>query len=232
MKKILSKENYLKLADNAWIRASLQAIPHVGGSLDTLVFVKAGKWKEARIKEFLDNFAKDMSKLKESMIDKDFLESEEFLSIFEDTVIAIIKEHKKNKRRILKKALVSTIKKEFCAQNSKSFLLEILDSLTIEQIQILKYCYEKHGDRGYDFLRNLKSKEDTDGIIVTFGELQQEFGWKNGSYGKMGLINDLQGRGILFDWSAGRFGYTPFFFALTDLGNELVKSLLENLDEK
>ena len=129
--------------------------------------------------------------------------------------------------------MIATMKNDFMASNSKAFLLEIIENLNVEQIRILKYCYDKHGNLGYDFLRKIQEAEERERLIVSYEELNQNFRWESSSFERMGLISDLEGRGLLFDWSVGRFDYTPFLFALTDLGNELVKLLLKDeTDEK
>lgn len=219
--------SYQKLNDSAVVHAMLQAIPYIGSSLDVLLFDEVIKWKEARINELLNGLQEQISKIDESKIDKEFLQSEEGIALFERVIRAVALEYNVQKREMLRTALVSAWQKNFQSTLSREFLINTLVSLNEDQIRILKFCFDKHGQMNFDQLRNIEIAK-TEKIIVTYGELERAFWPTDSTYEKLGLIEDLKSKGLLFDWMVGRIEYSPFYFALTDFGRELIRVLISD----
>jgi hypothetical protein len=130
---------YLKIADLPLIRASIQGIPYVGGPLDTLLFSKARKIKEARIQDLIRGLKKDFLKIKEEVIDKNYLESEDFLSIVEKIFKEVTIEANKQKRIYLKNALKNSTLKENSNYN-KNIFIDLLHQVSSFHVFILKTC--------------------------------------------------------------------------------------------
>lgn len=133
------KNLYLELSDTPVIRAAIQAIPQLGGSLDTLIFAKAQKIKEARFMTLIDELRKDLSKINEEMIDKKYLESEEFLSIVEKIFREVINEADEQKRIYLKNAIKSSSLVIF-SEYDKETVLKTLQQVSSAHIHVLKLC--------------------------------------------------------------------------------------------
>jgi hypothetical protein len=60
-------------------------------------------------------------------------------------------------------------------------------------------------------------------LPMTYGEIEQKLDWPQGNYSNKGLIDDLMAKGLVFDWTIGRYDYSPFRFALTEFGREIIK---------
>ena len=124
-----------------WLRAIIQ-IPFGGGSADTLLAWRAKGLNEKRFENLISNLSKQLLTLKESALNKDFLQSEEFFEIFRTSVEAAIRTASDYKRKYIAKFLAGTIKRgnindlsQQMAEDIKElqdFHLHILDYLPTE----------------------------------------------------------------------------------------------------
>ena len=94
-------DRYLHSADITALRVLVQAIPHVGGPLDTLIFSKAEKIRRRRVLEYLDALHEYIQNVDADKMDKRFFETEEGLSVFEMALKAVAAESFREKRRVL-----------------------------------------------------------------------------------------------------------------------------------
>lgn len=160
----MEKENdknenlYLEIANIPIIRAGIQSIPHIGGALDVLIFSKAQKIKEARFQNLIEALKVDLSKIKENLINKDYLESEEFLSLAERIFIEIINESNEQKRIYLKNALKNASIKSF-SEYDKSTLIKLLQQVLDSHIYVLNLC-SVLSERTNFYLSTLKRESD------------------------------------------------------------------------
>jgi len=141
MDKEQEKNLYLELADTPIIRAAIQAIPHIGSPLDTLVFSRAQKIKEARLMALIAELKTNLSTISEEMIDKRYLESEEFLSLAERIFKEVINEADEKKRLYFKNALKSSSLVLF-SEYDKDTIIKALQQISCAHVQILRSCSE------------------------------------------------------------------------------------------
>lgn len=137
-----SAEKYLQVADNTTIRTLINTLPYVGGALDTLIFHKAGKIKEKRLKNFLRELKKDLEKLSKNAVNKKFLESEEFFYITEQIIIQVLDEQDKSKLELYRKLFRKSFTSLPHDYEYRDYL-QTIKLLTPSQLMVFKY-FIKH----------------------------------------------------------------------------------------
>jgi len=130
-------DKYLNLADVTALRVLIQAIPHVGSPLDTLIFSKAEKIRRRRVLEYLDALHEYIRRVDADKMDKRFFETEEGLSVFEMALKAVAGESFKEKRRVLAAFTVGTSTTSLTDRDDHLFMLECVARMSISQIVVL-----------------------------------------------------------------------------------------------
>jgi hypothetical protein len=130
-------DRYLKLGDVTILRALIQAIPVVGGSLDTLVFSKAEQIRRRRILHYLDSVHKYIEMIDGEKIDAAFFKTEMGLSVFEHALRTAMLESVENKRERLAAFTVNSSSKELSHRTDQIFLLQLIANMSMAHLLIL-----------------------------------------------------------------------------------------------
>jgi hypothetical protein len=78
-------------------RLTIQSIPLIGGQLDTFLTWKGEQLQKERFEKFVDILSDALEKLDEEKIDKEFLESEEFIELFYEVSRQAIRSYQEEK---------------------------------------------------------------------------------------------------------------------------------------
>jgi hypothetical protein len=208
---MLSKASQL-YADQTVIRAAINLIPYVGGSLDVIFTSKGQKITGQRIQEFIKKLAEELNKVSESKVDKKYLDSEEWF----DVVIKAMDSARKTRdtekiswyAKILRGAVVLRDRIDF----DPEAYLQVLTELSSNELRVAKVIFEmqKEGpkvgeyelhwahNKGWDNLSqkcDFISKDDLTFILL---RLQ-----------KAGLIREITGG--YTDYQGGTYVVTPTF---------------------
>lgn len=70
-----------KYEDNILARVIVNAIPYVGSSLDIALSYKWHEYQSARIESLLTKISNELSDINDNLIDKDYIQSEEFYDL-------------------------------------------------------------------------------------------------------------------------------------------------------
>lgn len=131
------KERFLeKYEDNNVFRALVNLIPHIGGSLDILLSIKGGKWREERLKSLLTDLDTRILKIESEEILQKISESEEFYDLLVQSMNSVIKTRCRAKIECYANILVNSL---IIPKSSISteLLISVLDTLTIDEIEYL-----------------------------------------------------------------------------------------------
>lgn len=128
---------YSRLADTAALRAMIQAIPYIGGSIDTLVFDKAEKIRRQRVMEYLRYIHEYVSRIDAEKIDKSFFQAEEGLAVFEQALKTVIQEAITEKRKVLAAFTVAASVNPLSRRTDHQFLLDCISRMSISQVVVL-----------------------------------------------------------------------------------------------
>ena len=218
---MLSKASQL-YADQTAIRALINAIPYVGGSLDVIFGSKWQKIAEKRIREFIQKLTEELNKVSESKVDKKYLDSEEWFDVVIKAMESATKTRDTEKiswyAKILRGAAVLRDRTDF----DPEAYLQVLTELSPNELRVAKVIFEmqKEGNKAVklelhwanETRRNeLSEKCDfipKDDLDFIFLRLQ-----------KAGLIREITG-GMIFGYEGGSYVITPSFRKLMRYINE------------
>jgi uncharacterized protein YfbU (UPF0304 family) len=132
------------------IRAAVDVIPIVGGSLSTLIEQMIPDWKFKRLSTFVAYLSVDIESVKER-IQLDYLKKEEFGFLFEQTFRAVLENYQVEKLDALKNVLVNSMVSADVNQEMKEYILGLvgrLESLHMRFVSLLEdptNYYKTHG---------------------------------------------------------------------------------------
>ena len=121
------------------------AAPYVGGPISILLDKYIPERRQKRIVEFYDDLFDEMKKLDKKKINQEYLKSEEFGYLIEETTECVSKAYQKEKIKAYKNILINSLTDTQTNQDVKEIYLHLVDELTDYDIEVLKHIY-----RGYE----------------------------------------------------------------------------------
>lgn len=203
----------LKYLENLELRSLVQIIPYVGGSLDTILSAEGNRIQKERFEKFLNELKEGMNKLNEQKIDKNFIKSEEFFSLFQITIEKVIRNYEKEKIQYFRNIFVNSVKIGKSDTYYKEGFMNILANLSAVHISILKDYFE----REEVFKKENRGKG---GWIISAESIAQKFDLTDSQV--EGFCNDLLRYGFLYDALIGIYGYKRGHFRTTKYSNDFI----------
>lgn len=143
--KSLSKASEI-YGDNTVLRALINAIPAVGGSLDVILAARGQAVAQARIAQLLDDLRGEMVSLRDEAVDKDFLNSDEWLDLVLRSLEAATRTRHRDKIWLYARLLRSAARVQDRHGMSPEDYLTILVDLTPTEIVVARAIYEQQHD--------------------------------------------------------------------------------------
>lgn len=132
----MEKKLLEKYEENNVLRALVNLIPNIGGSLDILLSIKGSKWREERLKTFLIDLDTRIGEIEnEEIIDK-ISQSEEFYDLIVQSMNSVIKTRHQKKIECYANILVNSLISSKSKISSELFIAT-LDIITIDEIEYL-----------------------------------------------------------------------------------------------
>lgn len=136
-------ENSLKkYSDSSILRAGVNAIPYVGGSLDILLSLGIQKKTEERFQNLLNELRDQLKRIDEGKLNLTYLESEEFYDLFVQTLNLAIRTRLEEKIKVYASILTSFLVSEFQNDVKAEDVLSIVEGLTENDIRLIKLISE------------------------------------------------------------------------------------------
>lgn len=132
----MDKEKRVELLSTAG-KALLELVPFVGGSVSSIIGDYQAERKHQRLVDFFESLKNDLESVKES-INRDFIEKDDFLSIFEETTRRIVSERTLEKRIAFKNILVNSTIRTDVDYDEIEEQLRLLERLRKEHLLLLK----------------------------------------------------------------------------------------------
>jgi len=132
-----------KYSENALLRASISAIPFIGSPFDVFLATKAQKIVNDRIMNLFNELIAEMSTLEDRMVDKDYIDSEEFIELFTKTIETASKTRSKEKIKLYAKLLKGATKFQDRKKYSPEEYLQVLSELTMKELEVAKAIYKQ-----------------------------------------------------------------------------------------
>ena len=211
----LPRETYLANETESVVRAALGAIPSVGTALNEAVFDGRARLKLARLVKFIGYLAAIVGTHESAKIDREYIQSEEFIDFLEEVLVRATKIKAEEKRKKLAGVLAGRIQDGEGTPFDDRFL-DLLISLTEMQIRIL----DEH-------LRAAKNREESITDISDASSDHRRPGhYEISDSNYRFLVQDLLAKSLLYTHAAGRGDLGPLqFLEVTELGEAFVRFL-------
>lgn len=125
-----------KYEGNSVLRALVNLVPNIGGSLDILLSIKGSKWREERLKAFLTDLDKRVGEIENEEILEKISGSEEFYDLIVQSMNSVIKTRHQKKIECYSNILINSLTKPK-STISRELLIAMLDTITIDEIEYL-----------------------------------------------------------------------------------------------
>jgi hypothetical protein len=124
-------------SDKTWLRGLVQAIPYIGGTLDTWVGGPASAAQKKHIEEFIQYTSEAFAEIDEKLLNKEFLKSEEFFALFRDLLQRASLTHDQEKIRLLSQAFASSALSS-ADSISRDSAIDIISHLSAAHVVVLR----------------------------------------------------------------------------------------------
>jgi len=118
-------------------KAGLSGLP-IGSAISSLLtdYIPGARFK--RVENFARQVAEDLKKF-EDQIDENFIKTDEFAYIFEQSIRGVAQNYQKEKLKAFRAILVNSAIRKDVAQDEKEYFLSLVNNLSTLHIQILKF---------------------------------------------------------------------------------------------
>jgi len=130
-------------ADQTIVRAAINAIPFVGGSLDILLSSSGQNFVIRRIETFISELNNQIGQLDKSKINHDFLEKEEGFDLIIKAFNSASRTRQNEKLKLYAKIIKGALTegKEFQEEDPELYL-QIIEELSVKELRVAKCLYE------------------------------------------------------------------------------------------
>jgi hypothetical protein len=199
--------------DNAWLRGGLQAVPYVGGTIDTWLFQFAEKAKQKRVQDALEELRQRVGAL-EIDVSKVDGRIEEFGYIAERTIILIAQDYRSEMRSAYAKMLANFMSSGFSELDNKELYLQYLSGMSPAHLLALAEFKRLLGDKGEVKVQPDQSVQQVISGLVS-GGVEQVLAES--------LLNDLVTRGMVAHMQSSVIGGDTHRYTITDLGERMLE---------
>lgn len=131
---------------NTWLRAAVNLIPSIGGSLDVILSSRGDIYKK-RFLELFENLKEEMCRVKENKIDRAYLESEEFSDLLVKVIEASMKTRSHDKIHLYAKFLRGAMLIQDRSKVSLEDYLAAIVELTPAELEVARAIYKQQFDK-------------------------------------------------------------------------------------
>ena len=136
-----------KYSENIILREAITLIPFIGSPLDIFLTTKAQKIFSNRIMNLFDELKYEMTTLENEKVDKDYINSEEFIDLFIKTIEAAAKTRSNEKIKLYAKLLKGVVKFQDRKKYSPEEYLQVLSELTIKELEVARTIYKQQKEK-------------------------------------------------------------------------------------
>lgn len=130
---------------NKAIRAAVNLIPYVGGSIDVLISSKGQEITQKRTESLLNHLSTQILEIPREFIKNNYFETEEGFDLLIKSFEVSAKTRHEEKRKALAKLLSSVNdQRKSYSQNDPEIFLDIIESLTFKELTIAEYLHQNN----------------------------------------------------------------------------------------
>ena len=201
------------------LRAIISAIPYIGSSIDVILSTEAQKIIQKRLNFLLEQLKIDILDLKETNIDRKYLQSEEFFDLLIKTLELTAKTRHREKIKIYSKILRNSLIENIRERNDPEDYLSALSELSPIEIEMLKaiYNYKIQDEAPIESADVWKKNCGLDSIIKNWDAGIDDVNYYLKRIERTGLIKEIVG--VYFDYIGGVYRITNGFKKMMDYIN-------------
>lgn len=175
-------------------KSALNLIPYVGGAISSILSDYLSARKEARLDEFIENYFNDLNQKQEYLI-KEYINSGDFLDIFENILSDVMNTRTAIKRNMLKNLLVNSCTIPNTTYERTEDFQHLVDVLSPISLLILSVFYRLRGiymdgeetslRKYWEEIREATNIDDEGALLDYIGELESRClieGFRNNTY--------------------------------------------------
>ena len=207
-----------KYAQSTGTRALIQLFGGpVGSAIDTLLSGEAARMQAKRFKKFVERVSEALKHIQEEKLDRQFLESEEFLSLFQNILGRVLESYEEQKIVLFGNIFVNSVKTDGAKVYYKERFINIVADLSVVHVEILKYYLEREETFK-------KENRKGAGAFTSLHSVSQRFEITKSQ--AEAFCNDLLRYNLLYDDGIGKVGYKRGRFRITDSATDFVNFIL------
>lgn len=168
------------------VKAAISGIPTIGGPLGSLVNDYIPNKKLERLLDFIKQLSENIERFKDE-INEDFVRTDEFAYLFEQTYNLVLENYQKEKLEFLMALLVNSLRGRDLKADTMEYYLKKIETLSPLHLGMLRFlsfpvdCFAEIGIKpenvkGYNFSRTLQTyfnEVPLDVLKGIFGDLYQ-----------------------------------------------------------
>ena len=195
----------------------LSFIPFLGSAITSALDTRISQIYEQNSKEFSEEVKFLVNQLDETKIDKQFLESEEFVSLLIETLSRNARTYEREKTKLFATIFVNATMLGNSTVSYKEGFLQIIDALSVAHIDIFACVYEKS-------LELKKTDMNVNRGFILDEEIAEVTGINKDTI--QAYCAHMMRFGLLYDPTVGRYGHKgPGKYNITAYGNEFAEFL-------
>jgi hypothetical protein len=163
-----SKELETDLPKKA-LAITIEQIPHLGSQINKLLFGDAQRRVAERAQDVFAAVKDRLERIDKAKLDKEFLKSDEFMTVLLLAIEQLQTTHDQEKKRMLANALANSSLLEFSSDSRKELFMRIFRDLAPEHIQMLQVMRRKAVTRSHEhgpMARDIKDPHGKDLAIL------------------------------------------------------------------
>lgn len=197
-------------------------MPFEGSSLNTVLGSVAANIQERRLKEFVNSVSGRIELMQDDVIDKEYINSEEFIFFMHNIVSSVLNEKEKEKLEFFKNIFIGGILTSRKPDYFLDYCLKTLATLTLAEIRILKYFVDKFEANE----RNADTTDLTEAVlpheVVTSEDMGLEYKVLN-----LPLIKKLLNESLIMTTLSEEHPLRENSYMISDLGRQFVDTIIK-----
>lgn len=213
--------------DQIIIRAAINAIPYVGGSLDILLSSSGQNFVIKRIESFISELNNQIEQLEKSKINYTFFEKEEGFDLVVKALNSASRTRQNEKLKLYAKIIKGAITegKEF-QEGDPELYLQIIEELSVKEIRVAKILFElKEIEKENAESNNTNNNEDDQNDALWLSSKYPEFDKDE----LISIFVRLERTGLIKELVGSFIGYGGGVYLINPLFRKFV-NYIENIE--
>ena len=202
------------------IDGGLSLIPFFGQAITSVLDARAFQLFEKNTKHFVKELKQLVEYIDDEKLDKEFIESDEFISLLTEVLSRNARTYEDEKVRFFARVFINSAIHGMSKVPYKEGFVRIIDELSADHIRVLSFIYEKS-------LPSTEEDREENRDRVLASQISEALNIPGSRV--LAYCEQMIRFGLLQDWGIGRYDYKPGSYEITDYGREFAAFLRQNV---